>query len=226
MKRLEQMKESLMACVQNQIAGNLSQVDAKELGEAVDMIKDLSEAIYYCTITEAMNEKEELQKNQQPQMQQQPMYYPMPMYYPNQGQRNNEGMYFSEPIYNQGSMYNGGAMYAGGQGGGGNSSSGSGGSSGGNSGGNNARGGGSRGYHDMPMMGSYPRDIKEGMSPMYRRMYMESKELNQDNAKTMHDLEKYIQELSGDVMEMIEKATPEEKQVLRQKITTLATKIK
>ena len=87
MKRLEQMKESLMACVQNQIAGNLSQVDAKELGEAVDMIKDLSEAIYYCTITEAMNEKEELQKHQQPQMQQQqPMYYPMPMYYPNQGQ--------------------------------------------------------------------------------------------------------------------------------------------
>lgn len=39
--------------------GDLSSVDTKELGEAVDMIKDLSEAIYYCTVTKAMEEKEE-----------------------------------------------------------------------------------------------------------------------------------------------------------------------
>jgi len=36
---------------------HLDTVDVKELGEAIDMIKDLSEAIYYCTITEAMEEK-------------------------------------------------------------------------------------------------------------------------------------------------------------------------
>jgi hypothetical protein len=36
---------------------HLDSVDAKELGEAIDMIKDLSEAIYYCTITEAMEAK-------------------------------------------------------------------------------------------------------------------------------------------------------------------------
>jgi hypothetical protein len=54
-KRLETMKESLMNCVQGQM-GDLASVDAKELGEAVDMIKDLSEAIYYCTVTEAMHE--------------------------------------------------------------------------------------------------------------------------------------------------------------------------
>ena len=34
---------------------NLQQVDAKELGEVIDMVKDIEEAIYYCTITEAMN---------------------------------------------------------------------------------------------------------------------------------------------------------------------------
>jgi phage anti-repressor protein len=33
---------------------HLDKVDAKELGEAIDMIKDLAEAIYYCTITDAM----------------------------------------------------------------------------------------------------------------------------------------------------------------------------
>jgi hypothetical protein len=32
----------------------LGEVDTKELGEAIDMIKDLEEAIYYCTVTEAM----------------------------------------------------------------------------------------------------------------------------------------------------------------------------
>lgn len=55
MERLHHMKESLMAQVQAQM-GHLECVDTKELGEAIDMIKDLSEAIYYCTITEAMEE--------------------------------------------------------------------------------------------------------------------------------------------------------------------------
>lgn len=61
MERLKQMKETLMSSVQSQL-GNLDNVDAKELGEAVDMIKDLSEAIYYCTITEEMEEYKEEKK--------------------------------------------------------------------------------------------------------------------------------------------------------------------
>ena len=55
------MKETLMSSVQSQL-GNLDNVDAKELGEAVDMIKDLSEAIYYCTITKEMEECKEEKK--------------------------------------------------------------------------------------------------------------------------------------------------------------------
>ena len=50
---MKTMKEQLMSCVQGQL-GDLSKVNAHELGEAVDMIKDLSEAIYYCTITDSM----------------------------------------------------------------------------------------------------------------------------------------------------------------------------
>ena len=183
-KRLEQMKECLVSCVQNQISGHLDQVDTKELGEAIDMIKDLEEAIYYCTITKAMNgkEKEDYPRHQEPR------YYG--------GDNGNTGIshatnsrgsssYYSDMKNNYNKM---------------NST-----------------------HHDM-MMDS--RDRREGTSPMYRRMYMESKEMNQDTSKTMQDLEKYMQELSGDVMEMIANATPEEKQMLRQKITTLATKIK
>ena len=55
MERLKAMKEQLTSCVQSQL-GNLSEVNAQELGEAVDMIKDLSEAIYYCSITKAIEE--------------------------------------------------------------------------------------------------------------------------------------------------------------------------
>lgn len=208
MKRLEHMKESLMACVESQMT-HLDQVDTKELGEAIDMIKDLEEAIYYCTITKAMKENDEEEKKSSQHHQQGQMYnnggnggsnYYTPMYYP--------PMYNDGSMYNNGQSYNSGSMYAEGNS---------------NSGGNNARGGGTRGYQDMPM--GQMRDHREGKSPMRRRMYMEGKQYK-DPQKQMKELEEYMHELTDDIMEMIEDATPEEKQLLRQKITTLSTKIK
>ena len=62
MEKLKHMKDCLMSCVQNQVSGNLHNVDAKELGEAIDMIKDLEEAIYYCTVTEAMTSPHKIEK--------------------------------------------------------------------------------------------------------------------------------------------------------------------
>ena len=50
--------------------------------------------------------------------------------------------------------------------------------------------------------------------------------MHQDKEKQMMELDKYMKELSGDVMEMISDSTPEEKQILSQKLTTLAEKIK
>ena len=110
---LKTMKEQLVSCVQNQL-GDISKVDAHELGEAVDMIKDLAEAIYYCTITESMEKAEE--KEQIPvsniNYYTAPMYNKMDpdyrnmertngyMYYPNQEMTtkgNNQGMsYYTE----------------------------------------------------------------------------------------------------------------------------------
>lgn len=42
----------------------------------------------------------------------------------------------------------------------------------------------------------------------------------------MKELDKYIQELGHDITEMIQDASPEEKQMLQQKISALATKMK
>ena len=38
MEKLKQMKEALIGCVEGQVFGGLKEVDAKELGEAIDMI--------------------------------------------------------------------------------------------------------------------------------------------------------------------------------------------
>lgn len=198
MDRLKSMKEQMVSVVQSQM-GNLECVDAKELGEAVDMIKDLAEAIYYCSITDAMEDSEKQPKTNN-------YYYTQPM--------------DQQYDYNMGRMY-----YSSGNGGGGSNGSGSGNSNGGNSNYYTPR---SPYYMEQPMMGNqrYPmHDYREGRSYSSRRGYMESKEMHKDSATQMRELEKYIKDLSQDLTEMIEQATPEEKQVLQQKIATLATKI-
>lgn len=168
MEQLKSMKESLTSMVQGQMA-NIAHADPQELGMAVDMIKDLAEAIYYCSITDAMEESEKEKKYQQKQpqmMYSQPVYYNRPM---------NADMNYSD--YSNGKMY----------------------------------------YSS--------NTAYEGRSPMRRRMYMESKAMNHDKSARMKELEDYMSELSNDIMEMIENTTPEEKQILRQKISTLANKI-
>jgi hypothetical protein len=57
-ERLKYIKENLMSAIEAQVC-NLNDADCEELGEAIDMLKDLEEAIYFCTITEAMNKTEQ-----------------------------------------------------------------------------------------------------------------------------------------------------------------------
>ena len=53
-KRMERIQHELMECVECHME-NLASVNTEEMGEVIDMIKDLSEAIYYSTITHSMN---------------------------------------------------------------------------------------------------------------------------------------------------------------------------
>ena len=53
----ESVREQLMAQVECQMS-NLACVDAHELGEVIDMIKDLEKTIYYGTIIKAMQQNE------------------------------------------------------------------------------------------------------------------------------------------------------------------------
>lgn len=54
--RIRNMLERLTECVENEINSGLEHVDTCEIGQAVDMIKDLSEALYYRQVVEAMKE--------------------------------------------------------------------------------------------------------------------------------------------------------------------------
>ena len=197
MENLKSMKENLMHCVMAQMS-DLKNVDTKELGEAVDMIKDLSEAIYYCTITEAMEGNKETPRETH--------YYT---------ERIKEPYIMRDYDRPYGRMYypNGGSSN-------GNSSS--------NSNMSSSSGGGnnSRSYYEereYPMMDM--RDPREGRSYMSRKTYMESKEMGRDKLGSIQDLEHYMSELSEDITEMIHNASPEEKQLLQKKLSMLAQKI-
>lgn len=66
---------------------------------------------------------------------------------------------------------------------------------------------------------------KHGRSAYSRKAYLEAKAMHHDKATQLHELEKYMQELTTDIVEMISDSSPEEKQYLEKKMNTLATKI-
>lgn len=147
MKKLCKLKDTLINLVEQQMT-NPQCVDTHEMGEVIDMIKDLAETCYYVSIVEAMEDKED---HEESSSQTDTMYYGI-------GAMNDDNK-------------------------------------------------------------------KMGHSPMKRKSYIESKELHMDQARQMRELEDYAQVLTSDLLEMIQDATPEEKQLLQRKIATLATKI-
>jgi hypothetical protein len=133
-RKMIKVADKILCAIEKQME-HLECVDTKELGEAVDMIKDLSEAMYYDVVTETMLKVDELTPESADSS-----------------------------------------------------------------------------HHDAHSYHS-------------RKVYLEAKEKHMDPAIQMRELEKYMQELTSEMMTMIGDATPEEKQYLVKRITTLATKI-
>ena len=170
-EQIVRIQDALIALAESHL-GHLEQVDAKEYGELIDMIKDLDEAMYYCTVTEAMEGKD-WSKGRTMYMDKPDWdYYKEPKRYPNMNYPNLDFPYQER---------------------------------------------------EMPM--DTLRDHKEGKSPHSRRMYMEAKESHMDKTAQMRELEKYMQELTQDLVEMIEDASPEEKQYLEKRLSVLASKV-
>lgn len=184
-ERIKGIKEKLLTCIESEMC-NIYEADCEELGEAVDMLKDLEEALYYCTITEAMEHKKQEESSEM---------YKRGRNYP---------MYARDIDYVPHHPYYGGEQHY---------------ARGGNNNPSGYNGSSSSSFSEMM------RDPREGRSPESRRMYLESKHSGHDKAAQLRELEKYMQELTQDMVEMIQEATSEEKQYLEKKISALASKI-
>lgn len=239
-KMMHEMIEKLTECAKYELDKGVEAVDTKEMGEVTDIIKDLAEAMYYRTLVEAMKESEYGEEYDE--------YGPM-----DDGRRGYRGQprdsrgrfrsrrgrrSYEEP-WNEVFDYNemermrdmdrthGRLYYTDGTSGTSGMTSGS---TSGNIGGSNMGStGGNRGYSESGEGGQYSsrmqRDSREGRSGKMRRGYMEAKEMGKDKGEKMKELEEYMKELSTDVTEMIEGASPEEKTLLKTKMQTLLTKI-
>lgn len=198
------IKDKALCLVETQMNGNLENVDAKELGEVMDIAKDGAELMMYCAqaeyyhkVVEAMEEGSSEEKSYYLNKYN-PEYdgkFYTPMY---ARQRDSRGRYmYTEPMwhddYVDNNEYRSRMYYS---------------SMNGNSSNNNSM--------------NYARDYREGRSPMVRRTYMEMKEQGKDTSK---ELEHFMEEMASDITEMVEKMNPTEKTMLKQKLATLASKI-
>lgn len=206
-EQLTMIKDQLIAQVQAQMS-DLKCVDAKELGEVVDMIKDLAEAVYYCEIYDQMKNSEESRKEEVRSNN----YYYTERYYPAYDHERDMDKYYGRMYYSSGQ-------------GTGTSSSNNGANSGSTSSTSNSMGEAGRSYYTERDYPVYIRDEREGRSPMKRKMYMESKDMHHDSTKSIKELESYMQDLTSDMMELLSKASPEEKTMIQKKMNTLASKI-
>lgn len=247
-KYLTKMCEKIGDAINHELDKGIEKVNTEELGEAVDMLKDLYEAkekmvksCYYKQVMEAMEEhdfedEEEIMDEGRRGYRGQPRSQSGRFMSRGDGRRSNRGR-SSRRGYDDMMMYDdmdwdemermrdmdrpiGRMGYSGsGSMGGSQVQSGSGSSSSGMSSGSMGSQGGSRGYSDGG------RDIREGRSGQSRRGYMEAKEKGADKQQKMKELEDYMKELSTDVTEMIEGASPEEKSMLKSKMQVLIQKI-
>ena len=231
-KMMHEMIEKLTECAKSEMdKKGIEEIDTEEFGKATDIIKDLAESMYYRTLTEAMKESEYGEDYDeygpmddgrrgyrgQPRSKTSGRYMSR-----GDGRRSNRGRRgYDEPWdevfdYNEiermrdmdrpyGRMY-----YTDGTSGTSGMTSGSTSNNMGSTGGST---GGSRGYSD----GSRYENARRG--------YEEKKTMGADKQEKMKSLEEYMKELSSDVSSMVTEMSPEEKTLMKQKMSVLMSKI-
>lgn len=216
-ERMHKMIECLCEKAWSKMENGLECVDTAEMGQVVDMIKDLNDAEYKAVITKAMQkaEKEDEEEDKEILRRLKSEYgegderrfydhyrYANGRFAP-KGRGTRRG-YTEPPYYFQTpDMYHEWDSKS------------------------DAERGrdldrmGGRMYYTEPMMSGYDKA---------KRHYTESKEMHKGNSQAdkeqkMRDLEAYMKELSGDVTEILSDMTPEERTLLKAKMTTLLQKI-
>lgn len=200
MERLKAMEERALCLAEQGLNQDVSSINANELGEIIDVCKDIAETKYYCSVVKAMEESDEAEKY-------------MEKYLPEMAYARNYTPYYDYATIGCGGRPRRGYSST----------------SNGNMGGNNGsymRG--RRNY--MPTYDMYEdmddyHDMFDGESWKYRRNYMENKSVHGKEKDAQKELDEYVKSLTDDILDMIKNSTTQEKAILKQKITTLANKI-
>ena len=247
---IKEMCKKLEEAVKHELSKGIENVDAKELGEVVDMIKDLYEAkekivkaCYYKGVLEAMEEhdfedEDEIEDEGRRGYRGQPRSQSGRFMRRGDGRRSNRGR-SSRRGYEDMMMYDdmdydemermrdmdrpyGRMGYSGSGSSGSSSMGGSQGQSSGMSSGSMGSQGGSRGYSD----GGRGQSSR---SESARRGYEESKMMQdgspESKKKAMESLESYLKELSEDMTDLVSKMDANEKSMVKNKLQVLAQKV-
>ena len=205
-KRIHEMIEKLTKCAEMELEKGVENINAEEMGEVTDMIKDLAEAEYYSKISKAMDEAEygedydyrgaydeHERKGYRGQM------------------RDSKGRYMSRRKGYMPMMYDydwdnmqmdrdmdreHGKMY----------------------------------YTEPMTMRNNNQTHSESRYDRARRGYEETKSMHKDNSPEskqmkMKSLEDYMKSLAEDVTDMVNDMSPEEKSLMKQKMSVLMQKI-
>lgn len=239
-KPIKKMCEKLMDSVNHELDKGVENVDAKELGEVIDMIKDLYEAkkemyeaCYYKQIMEAMEEydfedAEEIMDEGRRGYRGQPRSQSGRFMSRGDGRRSNRGrsgrrgydeMMYMPEYYRDMDMDEGRMYYTRSTSASGSQGQSNGGSSMGSS------NSGSMGYSDGMM-----RDSREGRSGQSRRSYMKTKEMHKGNSEEdkmakKRELDKWMSDFSSDVKELVGDMTAEEKTLLKTRLNNLQSSL-
>ena len=213
-KRMHEMQECLTEKALSELEKGTDHVDTCEMGQVVDMIKDLAEAEYRATITKAMEEakeeEEEYDKILLRELKEEygedtgRRFYDHYRYADGRFAPKGHGTYrrgYEEPPYWHMTPER---------------------------------------YHDM----EYDRDMDRGNGRMYytepthmesryesaKRAYTESKELHkgnepQDKEAKMRELEKYMKEMSDDLLNLMKGMSQEEMNMAKSKLSVLVSKM-
>ena len=217
-KVMHEMIEKLTECAKSEMdKKGIEEIDTEEFGKATDIIKDLAEAMYYRTLTEAMKESEYGEEYDE--------YGPM-----DDGRRGYRGQprdsrgrfrsrrgrrmgYDEPPYWHMDEMYDKDEMERGRD---------------------LDRHTMNRMYYTEPITTGSRHDSTGSMDNVShgtsryenaRRGYEEKKTMGADKQDKMKSLEEYMKELSTDVSSMLTDMTPEEKTLMKQKMSVLMSKI-
>lgn len=220
-KRMHDMIEKLSECAKSEFEKGIENVNTDEMGKVTDMLKDLAEAMYYRTLTNIMEESdvEDALGMLDRRFYDDYRYKTTGRYAPKGrgsyvGRRGYEEppymhMMNREDLQDWNSMSERERMR------------------------DLDRASRGRMYYTEtePMhKDGGMRDSREGKAGMMRKGYMETKEMHkgttpQDKEANMHSLESYLKELSEDLTELLPYMIPEERQMAKTRITTLAAKM-